>query len=836
MTLLLVLSLALPAASQAADAPLGEALRELVARRAVPLVYAPELVAGRRTACPAETRASGRPAPEVLACILDGTGLVSRRLPSGAYALDAAPPRPAPRATPRPAGVAPERAARRVVLRGFVSDAETGGPLPGAAVTARRLGGGAALGATADGDGFYEVGPLAPGRYAVRVSFVGYGPAVDTVDVEGGAAVTYSVGLRPAPGVLGEVVVVEEAGAVVEGGVQAIRPADLARVPTPGGSGDLAGYLTTLPSVVATGDTGGQLYVRGGTPSQNLVLVDGAPVFQPFHAVGAFSAFPEDLVGSVDFYGGGFGVRYNGRVSSVLDVTTRNGRTDRLGAAAEAGPFVVGGRVEGPVGRGGASFLVSARRSVIEAVAPVLLGRDVPLAFSDVHVKLAQRDAGGTCTATALYTDDQGRVDPERGDGFGWTNAVLGGRCVLAPAATAVRFETNLSGSYVGNRAGTDGDPERTSAAYLLNADVDLSRLTAYGRVRLGAYGRLVRTSYALGEQYTTVREGGGSAVTAGAYAEAEVALGAGLSATGGALVSVRPFTTALAVEPRGRLAWRPAGDGGVGLDLAGGLYRQSLLGVQDERDAGSPFTAWLQPPVGDAEAVATHAVAGATLPLGPLRLGAEAYWKRTRRQPVPVVSAAARFTTALTLADATAQGVDLRAELRRGPFYGFVGYGYGAVEYRAAEGAFGTVLGEPVTAYRPPHDRRHQLSALASVRRGPWAASARWQGGAGLPFTRVVGFDDATPVAGYPDFVGVPGTPRVLFDRPYGGRLPAYHRLDVSAERAVRVGASRLTVRGGAVNVYDRANVLYYDVFRLRRVDQLPLVPYLAVRLETGR
>ena len=830
--LALTLLVARPALAQTAGEPLGPALWSFAEARGLSLVYDGSLVAGRRTACPAPRRTPDRPAPAVLACLLEGTGLAAWRLPSGAFALDAAPPR----AVPSAAGREPRAPPRRTVLRGFVSDAETGGPLSGAAVTVRPLGGGAALGATADADGFYEVGPLVAGRYAVRAGFVGYEPVVDTLDVGGGAAVGYSVALRPAPGVLGEVVVVEEAGAVVGGGVQAIRPTDLARVPTPGGAGDLAAYLTTLPSVVAAGDAGGQLYVRGGTPSQNLVLVDGAPVFQPFHAVGFFSVFPEDVVGSVDFYAGGFGVRYNGRVSSVLDVTTRNGRTDRLAAAVEAGPFLVGGRVEGPLGRGGASFLVSARRSVVEAVAPVLLGRDVPLAFSDVHVKLARRDDTGTCTATALYTDDQGRVDPGRGDGFGWTNAVVGARCVLAPPSTAVRFETNLSGSYVGNRAGADADPERTSAAYLANADVDLSRLTGYGRVRVGAYGRLVRTSYALGEQYTTVREGGGSAVTAGAYAEAEVRLGAGLSATGGALVSVRPFTTALAVEPRGRVAWRPAGDGGPGLDLAGGLYRQSLLGVQDERDAGSPFTAWLQPPVGDAEAVATHAVAGATLPLGGLRLGAEAYWKRTRRQPVPVVSAAAQFTTALTLADAAARGIDLRAELRRGPAYVFVGYSYGAVEYRATDGAFGAVLGEPVTAYRPPHDRRHQLSALASVRRGPWAGSVRWQGGAGLPFTRVVGFDDGTPLVGFPDFVGAPGTPRVLFDRPYDGRLPAYHRLDVSAERAVELGPARLVVRGGAVNVYDRVNVLYYDVFRLRRVDQLPLVPYLAVRLETGR
>ena len=261
----------------------------------------------------------------------------------------------------------------RSVLRGFVRDAETGGPLPGALVVARALPSGTPAGAAANRDGLYEIGPLEAGRYAVRVSLVGYATVDDTVSVGDGPATSYSAQLAPAQGALGEVVVTTASGAVADEGRQTIRPADLATIPTPGGSGDLASYLTTLPSVVTTGDSGGNLYVRGGTPSQNLVLVDGAPVFQPFHLITSFSAFPEDVVGAVDFYAGGFGVRYAGRVSSVLDVTTRTGRTDRLEAAAEVGPFVVGGHVEGPLRRGSASYLLSARRSVIEATAPALL-------------------------------------------------------------------------------------------------------------------------------------------------------------------------------------------------------------------------------------------------------------------------------------------------------------------------------------------------------------------------------------------------------------------------------------------------------------------------------
>ena len=770
----------------------------------------------------------------------------------GGALASAAPTPPRPRAPPLSRRPAPPRvrgpvralalavlalaaagAQAQITVRGFVETAE-GTPLPGANVAVRALAGGPLQGATADGDGFYEVGPLAPGRYAVRVSFVGYVAYADTVRLTDGPVFPLTVALRSAEDALDEVVVEGTGGAVTVDGVQTIGPRDIARVPTPGGSGDLAGYLTTLPSVVTTGDTGGQLYVRGGTPSQNLVLVDGAPVFQPFHAVGFFSAFPEDVVGSVDLYAGGFGVRYNGRVSSVLDVTTRVGNLEAFEAAAEASPFLVGGRVEGPIRRGGSSFLVSARRSVIGATAPTVLGRDVPLAFSDVHAKVAQRDETGTCSASVLYTTDEGRVDPERGDIFGWTNGVVGGHCLFAPVTTAVRFETNLSLSYIGNRAGLADDPERTSSVYLLNADVDLSRLTSFGRLRYGAYGRLIRSAFTLGEQFATVRADDETAVTTGAYAEAEVALGGGLRATGGVLMSVPPYRSGPTVEPRGRLAWRPAGDSGPSLDLAAGLYRQSLLGITDERDAGSPFTAWSRPPVGDEETVARHLLLGASLPLGGLRLGAEVYDKRMRSQPVPEWSAVARFTTNLALADVVARGAEVRAEGRRGGAYGFVGYGYAEVEY-TAQTDFGAWFGDPILAYNPPHDRRHQLSALGSYARGPWTASARWQYGSGLPFTRVAGFDEAIPPVGLPDVTGQRGTPRVLFDRPYNGRLPEYHRLDLSVGYRRPLAAGALDVQGGVINAYDRANLFYFDVFRLKRVDQLPIVPYVSVKVELG-
>jgi hypothetical protein len=158
-------------------------------------------------------------------------------------------------------------------------------------------------------------------------------------------------------------------------------------VPTPAGSGDLASYLQTLPGVVTTGDRGGHLFVRGGTPAENLVLIDGIPIYQPFHILGFFSVFPEDLVSSADLYAGGFGARYHGRSSSVLDVRMRDGSRHGYRAAGSASPFVAEALIEGPLG-GGFPWMASARRSLVEQTSEALLGNRQPLTFESQLFKL----------------------------------------------------------------------------------------------------------------------------------------------------------------------------------------------------------------------------------------------------------------------------------------------------------------------------------------------------------------------------------------------------------------------------------------------------------------
>jgi hypothetical protein len=109
---------------------------------------------------------------------------------------------------------------------------------------------------------------------------------------------------------------------------------------------------------------------------------------------------------------------------------------------------------------------------------------------------------------------------------------------------------------------------------------------------------------------------------------------------------------------------------------------------------------------------------------------------------------------------------------------------------------------------------------------------SLRWEFGSGLPFSRALGFDGFVLIDDVVDIPTAPSTRRVIYERPYNGVLPAYHRLDFSIDRTFQIGAAELTVLGSLINVYDRRNLFYLDVFTLRRVDQLPIVPSLGLKV----
>ena len=142
--------------------------------------------------------------------------------------------------------------------------------------------------------------------------------------------------------------------------------------------------------------------------------------------------------------------------------------------------------------------------------------------------------------------------------------------------------------------------------------------------------------------------------------------------------------------------------------------------------------------------------------------------------------------------------------------------------------------FGSDEVRYRPPHDRRHQINVLLSTTLAGFDISARWNLGSGLPYSQIRGFDGFVLMDGPTDVSQDPGMARVIYDRPYSGLLPSYHRLDVSIDRVFQYGAdSFITLQAGLVNAYDQANLFSLDIFTLRRNYQLPLIPTAGIKFE---
>jgi hypothetical protein len=269
-------------------------------------------------------------------------------------------------------------------------------------------------------------------------------------------------------------------------------------------------------------------------------------------------------------------------------------------------------------------------------------------------------------------------------------------------------------------------------------------------------------------------------------------------------------------------------------VSAAGGLYRQEIVGLNDRRDATNIFTAWANSPTGVVPKAAHLLLGYRVMPTPWLRLSVEGFYKDLSTLFISEWTAFPRFTTRLQEASGRAAGLDLRLEIQQPSFYAFINYGLSSVEYDAMQESLLIWFGEETLTFRPPHDRRHQINALVSTSLFGFDVSARLNFGSGLPYNRVRGFDGFVLLDGPVDVSEDPCQARVIYDRPYGGVLPNYHRLDISVDRVFHHGEnSVITLQAGVINAYNRANLFALDLFTLRRTDQLPLIPTAGIKFE---
>ncbi len=722
--------------------------------------------------------------------------------------------------------------AQDITLNGTISDRQTGQKLEMANITMQEVAGDGFKGTTTDGNGLFQFSDLQTGQYIFKVQYIGYKVYTDTLLFEDdGVTIQKNVRLERSSESLDEVTITE-AAEDVEAGKKTIEVEEIGRVPTPAGSADLASYLITQPGVVSTGDRGGNLFIRGGTPSENLVLMDGSLVYRPFHILGFFSVFPEDVISGVDLYAGGFGPEYRSRTSSVMDVQLKYGNLYNTNWSASVSPFISDLFIETPVKEGESSVMVSLRGSLIEEASDLYLQEQQPLRFNSQLVKYSNVSEQMLCSTHFLRTYDRGKLDFEEGDYFKWSNYVLGGHCGGVSEESFV--DLNFGASYFNNEAGGDPSRLRTSNAFKFNFEVSLAKYLDDWRIDYGFFTNYRSLNYNIANQFLSFQESSEALLSTGFYASLNIPFWDNFSVEPG--VSYTNYLEKLesSIEPRLQLSWQPRGKVNEEIHAAVGIYKQPLIGLTDYRDAGSAFTAWIPMPDTQRTQEAKHALLGWRQPIGQfLDFSVEGYYKDMRSIPVSVWSPVAKFQANFEYAKGNVHGVDIRLDFDHRHVYAGIGYGYSYTIYETEQEHFDTWFGESTLRYHPPHDRRHQFNAQAGLEFGNFSANLSWMYGSGLPYTRPLGFDSFFSFRERPpDVKGEYGNPRVLVEKPFEGRLPDFHRLDVSVEQIFEFNKIQMTVQGGAVNAYNWQNIFFYDVFTQRGINQLPLMPYISLEL----
>lgn len=309
-------------------------------------------------------------------------------------------------------------AQNKVTLSGYIKDATNGEELIGATVLIPSL----QTGTTTNPYGFYSL-TVPVGTYEVQYSYLGYQKQATTMELAENTS--YNTELALESTLIQEVVVTgtaEDANVVdVQMSRNSVNMEQARKLPALFGEVDIIKNIQMLPGVISAGEGTSSFFVRGGSADQNLILIDEAPVYDPSHLFGLFSVFNADVIKESTLYKGGIPPRFGGRLSSILEVRTKDGNNKELHGSGGIGTMAARLMLEGPIQKEKSSFIISARRSYVDAFLKAA-GEDNLVHFYDINAKANWRQNNNNRLFAAVYA---GRDAFSFGEdfGFNWGNA-----------------------------------------------------------------------------------------------------------------------------------------------------------------------------------------------------------------------------------------------------------------------------------------------------------------------------------------------------------------------------------------------------------------------------
>jgi hypothetical protein len=770
-------------------------------------------------------------------------------------------------------------------IRGFVYDAESGEPLSFVTVFLK----GTNYGVQTNVNGFYSITLLPAGTYTIKVQSIDHDSSFsETVTVKTGELLNKKLNVPKAAIVLDEVKVDADAQLKETDPLRPenIDPAKITKLPSVG-EPDLAQYLQILPGVVFTGDQGGQLYIRGGSPIQNKVLLDGMIVYNPFHSIGLFSVFDTDIIRNADVYSAAFGAEYGGRVSSIMDITTRDGNKKRISGKIAASPFGAKTLVEGPLKKaktdddGNITFLFSAKTSYLPTTSKVLYSYvdedGLPFSFNDYYGKTSFNSANGSKINCFGFSFND-KVNYEGIAKFNWKSFGMGSNFVLIPSGSSVLVEGNFAYSQYGidvTEGGADDNikipgkpfylfglkiagedsvlkPKRSSDINGFNMGFKFTNFIGKNEVKYGFEMIGFKTVFSLvNAANRTVEQEENTTEIAGFITSKIISKNK--------KIVVEPsfrahyYASLSNFSPEPRVAFKYNITKKFRYKLAGGYYSQNLISANSDRDVVNLFYGFLSgsdnlpntftEPDGSVRDIkhrlqkSNHLLTGFEIDMiKNFEIKVEGYQKI--------------FTQITNLNrdkiyDDTPENYSI-PDYQKKDFIIETGWARGCdfvIKYDRKNFYFWTIYSltynkrwDGQREYAPIFDRRHNINLVSSYTFGKkknWEVNARWNYGSGFPFTPTQGF--------YPDIDGnnnssidlngINGSLGYIPGELNSQRLSDYHRLDISVKWKFRWRENNLLeITGGATNVYSRKNIFYRSRLTGEKVNQLPVLPNLNI------
>lgn len=769
-------------------------------------------------------------------------------------------------------------------ISGFVLDQESGENLIGATVYAPYY----RKGTTTNRYGFFSL-TVDADSITLAISHVGYLPVV--LHRRLANDLRLDVLLQPMAVNLNEIEVIAPAGEpfvdVMQTGTIKLPVAKIRSLPVLAGEVDVLKTLQLLTGVQSGREGSSGLYVRGGSPDQNLVLLDGVTVYNASHLFGFLSVFNGDAIKDVTLIKGGFPARYGGRLSSVVDLSMKEGNLKEFEGTANIGLVASSFTVEGPIKKDQASFLVAARRTYLDLlVYPFLKKRSkVGYYFYDVSAKANSVVSEKDRVYLSFYTGhDRGYSRRRFADGgtgierhvdqdLGWRNMTATARWnrILGP-----RIFANVLLGYTRYRLrilseetlAAANDPAAWYHSSFLSgitngtARLDFEfapRFRHYVRFGFGGTAHAYHTG-AFSELQSipdiapldTIY--GPDQLTRSvewhAYAEDEMRLFPWLKIDAGAhisgfLVAGRQYYS---IQPRIGLWWGL--NATTALELSYASMQQYIHLLTTTSGLSLPLDLWVPATDRVRPQKARQVTLGLvrTLQDGKYQVALESYYKKMRdliayKEGANYYGAAVgSWQDQVEHGEGRSFGGELFIQKKTGRITGWAGYSLIRTERRFAELNDGRVF-----PYR--YDRLHDVSLVVNWR---WNESIElagtWVYGTGqaiwLPIGHFYGFEHEP---GGDNLSSLHSGPRIL--RVYGARnasrMPAYHRFDIAMHLKRNRQRMERILSFGIYNLYNRKNPFLLEASVVRGEDReeqyllfkktslFPILPFVTYRLE---